>query len=94
MTAAQAAEVASWRSSPLTSKTMWSLYVCQVSLALAFWQYLARVPTPSSAVVMAFIAAIAAVGITGVAGLAWTEPAVQAVRALKGQSPPPPAPPG
>ena len=93
MTRQQAQEVASWRSSPLTSKTMWTIYIGQGSLALGLWQFLAECSraghAPSSVVVLGFVIAIALVAITGVAGLAWTDPAVAVVRALKAAPEPP-----
>jgi hypothetical protein len=84
MTKQQLDEVAAWRSSPLTSKTMWTIYVGQGSLGLLAWQIVALGSTPTS-VLLALIAAIAALAITGVAGLAWTDPAVTAARILGGQ---------
>ena len=98
MTRQQAQEVAAWRSSPLTSKTMWTIYIGQGSLALGLWQYLAECAraghAPSSVVVLGFVIAIALVAITGVAGLAWTDPAVAVVRALKASPEPQAHPPG
>lgn len=92
MTDAQAQAIASWRSSPLTSKTMWTIYVGQLSLAILAWQIVAvmREGTPTS-VLLALIVAIAAVAITGVAGLAWTDPAVAAARVISGRPSVPPA---
>lgn len=93
MTRQQAAEVASWRSSPLTSKTMWTIYIGQGSLAAGLWQVLSiQREHASTAVLLALVASIALVAITGVAGLAWTDPAVAVVRALKAQPESAPAP--
>lgn len=100
MTQQQIDAVTAWRSSPLTSKTMWSLYVGQFTLALLAWQIVAvmRDATPTS-VLLALIAATGAVSITGVAGTSLAEsivrlllargPTVQAEYAGKRQSSPP-----
>ncbi len=83
MTREQASEVESWRSSPLSSKTCWTIYIGQLSLAIFAAQLVSKGPVAAT-VLLAIVAGIIALAITGVAGIAWTDPAVQAVRAFKG----------
>ncbi len=83
MTFEQAQEVTAFRSSPLTSKTMWTIYVGQASLAFLAEEYLARVVPPESVVMVALVAGIVALALTGIVGIGWTDPAVNALRAIK-----------
>jgi hypothetical protein len=85
MTKQQAAEVAAWRTSPLTSKTMWTIYLGQASLAALAWQVVSVMRDHTPLMFLLVVASwIALVAITGVAGLAWTDPAVAMARAIKG----------
>lgn len=94
MTRTQLAEIAAWRSSPLSSKTMWTIYVGQLSLAAIAAQTIAVLGANAPAWLLAVYASWSALlAITGVAGLSWTDPAVSIARVLKG-SEPPASPPG
>jgi hypothetical protein len=68
------------RSTPLNSKTMWTIYVGQVSLAAAFHQTVATLgaETPTT-VLLSFVAAIALVAMVGVLGISVVDRAVVAV---------------
>lgn len=88
MTRAQIDAVTAWRSNPLTSKTMWTVYLGLLNLALIAWQVIdtMRERTPTT-VLLALIAAVTAVSITGVAGTSLAESIVKLLLARSAGQP-------
>lgn len=82
------------RSTPLNSKTMWTIYVGQVSLGLGLHQTLSIMGanTPTS-VLLAFVAMIGLVAMVGVLGISVVDRAVAMVDSVWGDKTPPPTPP-
>lgn len=73
------------RSTPLNSKTMWTIYVGQVSLGLGLHQTLSIMgPGTPTSVLLAFVAMIGLVAMVGVLGISVVDRAVAMVDSVWG----------
>ncbi len=89
MTNERLEEIKAFRSSPLTSKTMWTIYVSlciEASLGHHYISVMADRVSPT--VLMTLIACVGAIGITGVLGISWVDAAVHALQVTKGRTKP------